>query len=206
MAIAVSDSRSQARPGVVHGHERSRAWRDPSLHVRHVHVERGGMNLAGDRSRAGCRNRLKARHVGERRHHDLVAGSDTERIEGEVKRRSAGVDRHDMGGSEVLPEGSLELHDRRAVPEITRREYLPHRCELGLVEAALRDFDHSKLRPALQYAPAAREPSAGFGRWKLAAQGSFLARPSRWVVRASKAFSRKRRIAAPSRSGRSIGR
>ena len=107
----------------VHGHDRLGARRDPRGHVLRIEVQRHGVDVGEDRSRADTRDRLGRRVERERRADDLVAATDPERLERDDERVGAVGDSDGVRHAEERSGLVLERLHLGPEDEPARREH-----------------------------------------------------------------------------------
>ena len=85
----------------MHDQDRSRAVGDRGLDRRRIEIERIGPDIGEHRGGAHARDRLGGRKECVRSGYDLVAGTHTDRLEGQQQRVGAVGDADSVGGAEL---------------------------------------------------------------------------------------------------------
>ena len=110
----------------VHGQEGLRPWRDRARDGLGRDVEGGGVDVGENRASAGGEDGEAGERGGEGRGHDLVAGADADRGEGELDRLRPARDPHRVLGAAGRGQLALEGLALAAEDEPARVEDAPH--------------------------------------------------------------------------------
>ena len=120
--------------GKVDRHDRFGFRTDRFLHRLRIDIERVRLAVDQHRTRAQIMNHFSGRRERHRRNQDFVAGFDADRVQRQMKRRSARVKRNGMRRADIRCEILFELFGLESRRQPAGAQRLDHRLDLVLAD------------------------------------------------------------------------
>ena len=129
-------------PAPMDANERPGLTRDLAIGIVRIDVPGCRIHVRPNNTAPALQNRLVRGHAGHGRRHYIPAWANPRQAVGQMKRRSPGVRRHNIGRPQIFGEASLEFIDLRALANIAGQQHFPEGKHHVRIHSHAEEMDH----------------------------------------------------------------